>query len=144
MLYSCFSADGAQVNRPLLCAHHLNRRPQNRHALLTLYSCFTHALLQLYSCLTHALLMLYSCFTQLYSCFTHALLLKFLFALIILIVGPKMGTLYSALLGFTHSLLTHALLVLYSALLVLYSCTSLRDSCVTDAGLPAVVNQETC
>jgi hypothetical protein len=41
MLYSCFSADGAQVNRSLLCAHHLDRRPQNRHALLTLYSCFT-------------------------------------------------------------------------------------------------------
>ena len=62
MLYSCFSADGAQVNRSLLCAHHLDRRPQNRHALLL----FTPALLRLYSRFTHALLMLYPALLMLY------------------------------------------------------------------------------
>ena len=60
---------------------------------------------------------------MLYSCFTHAFrqtvlkLIVLFFALIILIVGPKIGTLYSRF--------TPALLILYSALLSftqLYSC----------------------
>jgi len=144
MLNSCLLADGAQVNRSLLCAHHLDRRPQNRHALLG----FAHALLLkfiLYSCFTHALLMLYSWFTRLCSCFTHALLgfahallLKILFALIILIVGPKIGPLYSALLIFTHALLTHALLVLYLFFTQLYSCFTRALLCATHALLMLV------
>jgi hypothetical protein len=92
---------------------------------------------------------------MLYSCFTHAFrqtvlkLIVLFFALIILIVGPKIGMLYSALLmlyysssSFTHALLmlcscfthallgfAHALLMLYSALLMLYySRSCLRSS----------------
>ncbi len=64
MLYSCFTQlYSCFTTQVLFCAHHLDRRPQDGHALLSftrLHSCFTH-----------------SCFTRSLLNFTRALLVHF-------------------------------------------------------------------